>query len=70
MRRAQNDAEPTQLAEGAVDPAEIAEGVMKILSETDWEIELVDGKVEESANELSVAVPVETGTDGQVLRLS
>ena len=43
---------------------------MKMLAETDWEIEPVEERVKESANEPSVAVPVEAETDGQVAEMS
>ena len=52
------------------DPLQIKDGVLKMLAETDWEIEPVEERNEASLNEPSDAVPTEAGTDGQVAEMS
>ena len=69
-RTGQNEMEPTLITKAAVDQKNVEEEVLRILAETDWEIEPVEEREEGKAKELPVTVPVETGADGQVAEMS
>ena len=66
----QHKTEPTLITKAAVDQKNVQEGVLRMLAETDWEIEPVEEREEGKAEELPVTVPVEAETDGEVAEMS
>ena len=66
----QNETEPTLSDEEVVDQKGVEEGVLKMLAETDWEIEPVEEREGEETPRPAVTVPVEAGADGKVAEMS
>ena len=66
----QNETEPTLVAIEVVDQKGVEEGVLRMLAETDWEIEPGEEREGEETNRPAATVPVEAGADGKVAEMS